>query len=195
MFWSSACVLWGGKCALASRRALAVLLAITVASSAMLAGPAADKSDRHGLVVAVSPTGAEVGRDILLKGGNAVDAAVATAFTMAVTYPAAGNIGGGGFMVIYPGNKTEPVVIDYRETAPAAAHKSVFAKGESWYTHKAVGVPGSVRGLYLAHSKFGKLPWKDVVAPAVKLAEEGFDHRWQSGVVPQLGRPPAACRR
>ncbi len=165
--------MWGGKCAIASRRALAALLAVAVISSAMLAGHEA-KTERHGLVVAVSPPGAEVGRDILLKGGNAVDAAVATAFAMAVTYPAAGNIGGGGFMVIHPGDKSEPVVIDYREMAPAAAHKSVYEKGDSWYTHKAVGVPGAVRGFYLAHSKFGKLPWADVVAPAVKLAEDGF---------------------
>src|SRR3954465_14194054 len=70
---------------------------------------------RHGIVVAVSPPGADAGRDILLKGGNAVDAAVATAFAMAVTYPSAGNLGGGGFMVIFPGGQAEPVVIDYRE--------------------------------------------------------------------------------
>jgi len=129
---------------------------------------------RHGMVVAVSPPGAEVGRDILLKGGNAVDAAVATAFAMAVTYPAAGNIGGGGFMVIYPADNREPVVIDYREVAPAAASKAMFEKTDSIYSHKAVGVPGTVRGLALAHARFGKLPWRDLVLPAVKLAEEGF---------------------
>ncbi len=129
---------------------------------------------RHGMVVAVSPPGAEVGRAILQRGGNAVDAAVATAFAMAVTYPAAGNIGGGGFMVIYPGDKASPVVIDYREMAPGAATKTMYGKEDSIYSHKAVGVPGTVRGLALAHQRFGKLPWKDVVLPAVKLAEEGF---------------------
>lgn len=129
---------------------------------------------RHGMVVAVSPPGALVGRDILLKGGNAVDAAVATAFAMAVTYPAAGNIGGGGFMVIHPADGREPVVIDYRETAPAAASKTMFKKTDSIYSHKAVGVPGTVRGMALAHARFGKLPWKDLILPAVKLAEEGF---------------------
>jgi gamma-glutamyltranspeptidase / glutathione hydrolase len=128
---------------------------------------------RHGMVVAVSPQGADVGRDILLKGGNAVDAAVATAFAMAVTYPAAGNIGGGGFMVIHP-TDGPPVVVEYRETAPLAATTTMFKKGDSWYSHKCVGVPGTVRGLALAHARFGKLPWKDVVMPAVKLAEEGF---------------------
>ncbi len=130
---------------------------------------------QRGMVVAVSPPGADVGRDILRKGGNAVDAAVATAFAMAVTYPAAGNIGGGGFMLIYPpGGKGGPVVIDYREKAPAAAHKTMYTKKDTWYCAKAVGVPGTVRGLALAHEKFGKLKWKEVVAPAVRLADEGF---------------------
>ncbi len=142
----------------------------------MLGLPAAEPSRpaRHGIVVAVSPPGADTGRNILEKGGNAVDAAVATAFAMAVTYPAAGNIGGGGFMLIYPAGKGEPVLIDYREKAPLAASKTMYTKHDSWYSHKAVGVPGTVRGLALAHARFGKLPWKDVVMPAVKLAEEGF---------------------
>jgi gamma-glutamyltranspeptidase/glutathione hydrolase len=129
---------------------------------------------RNGMVVAVSAPGADAGLAILKKGGNAVDAAVATAFAMAVTYPAAGNIGGGGFMVVYPGGQEKPVVIEYRETAPAAATRTMFAKNDSWFGHKPVGVPGTVRGLALAHQKFGKLPWKDVVMPAVKLAEDGF---------------------
>jgi gamma-glutamyltranspeptidase/glutathione hydrolase len=129
---------------------------------------------RHGMVVTVSAPASEVGAAILKKGGNAVDAAVATAFALAVTWPAAGNIGGGGFMVVYPGGKAEPVVIEYRETAPAAATKTMFGPKDSWYGPKVVGVPGTVRGLALAHQRFGKLPWKDVVAPAVRLAEEGF---------------------
>jgi gamma-glutamyltranspeptidase/glutathione hydrolase len=128
---------------------------------------------RHGMVVAVSAPGAEVGRDVLRKGGNAVDAAVATALAMAVTYPAAGNIGGGGFMVIHPPGQ-EPVVVEYRETAPAAAHARMFKESDTWYNHRVVGVPGTVRGLFLAHARFGKLPWKDLVQPAIKLAEEGF---------------------
>jgi gamma-glutamyltranspeptidase/glutathione hydrolase len=128
----------------------------------------------HGMVVSVSAPGSDVGRDILHEGGNAVDAAVATAFALAVTYPAAGNLGGGGFMVVYPGGKADPVVIEYRETAPAGATKTMYAKDDSWYGHKAVGVPGTVAGLALAHRRFGKLPWKDVVLPAVRLAEDGF---------------------
>jgi gamma-glutamyltranspeptidase/glutathione hydrolase len=128
----------------------------------------------HGMVVSVSPPGTDVGVEILRKGGNAVDAAVATAFALAVTYPAAGNIGGGGFMLICPGGKAEPVVIDYRETAPAAASKTMFSKNDSYYGYKVIGVPGTVRGLGLAHRRFGKLPWKEVVSPAVRLAREGF---------------------
>src|SRR5712692_8267779 len=155
---------------------LIALAGFVVVCFTLLDGRAAEKPApaKHGMVVAVSPPGAEVGRDVLQKGGNAVDAAVATAFTMAVTYPAAGNIGGGGFMVVYPGGAAKPVVFDYRETAPTAATKTLFKKSDGLYTHKVVGVPGTVRGLALAHAKFGKLPWKDVVLPAVKLAEDGF---------------------
>jgi gamma-glutamyltranspeptidase/glutathione hydrolase len=127
------------------------------------------------MVVAVSPPGADVGRDVLLAGGNAVDAAVATAFAMAVTYPSAGNLGGGGFMLVHPApGKGGPMVIEYREKAPAAAKRTMYTKKDSWYSHKAVGVPGTVAGLHLAHRTYGKLPWKAVVAPAVKLAEDGF---------------------
>jgi gamma-glutamyltranspeptidase / glutathione hydrolase len=130
---------------------------------------------RHGVVVAVSPPGADVGLAILKQGGNAVDAAVATAFAMAVTYPAAGNIAGGGFMLVHPApGKGEPVVFEYRETAPGAATRTMFKKGETRYSHRAVGVPGTVRGLALAHQKFGKLPWKSLILPAAKLADDGF---------------------
>ncbi|MFO0843800.1 MAG: gamma-glutamyltransferase [Gemmataceae bacterium] len=151
------------------RRLLVVLTLLTPLSFA------ARPSQRHGMVVAVSPPGADVGRDVLLAGGNAVDAAVATAFAMAVTYPSAGNLGGGGFMLVHPATgKGEPVVIDYRETAPLAASRTMFTKKDTWYSHRAVGVPGTVAGLYLAHQRFGRLPWKDVVSPAVRLAGEGF---------------------
>lgn len=136
---------------------------------------------RNGAVVAVSPPAVDVGVEILKKGGNAVDAAVATAFAMAVTYPQAGNIGGGGFMLVHPGpdarsggKRPDPMLIEYREAAPLAATPTMYAKNESIYTHRAVGVPGTVRGLALAHQTYGKLPWNDVVMPAVRLAEDGF---------------------
>jgi gamma-glutamyltranspeptidase/glutathione hydrolase len=151
---------------------LCLILAVSLPQAA-----AADKAveAKNGLVVSVSAPGSEAGLEVLQKGGNAVDAAVATAFALAVTYPAAGNIGGGGFMVIHPpAGKGDPIVIEYRETAPAAATKDMFAKGASRFGPKVVGVPGTVRGMALAHQRFGKLPWKDVVMPAVKLAEEGF---------------------
>jgi gamma-glutamyltranspeptidase/glutathione hydrolase len=127
---------------------------------------------RNGVVVTVSAPGSEAGLAILKQGGNAVDAAVATAFALAVTHPAAGNIGGGGFMLVHP-SKGPPTVIEYRETAPAAATKTMFKKGDSAYTHRVVGVPGTVRGMALAHQKFGKLPWKTLVQPAIDLAEAG----------------------
>jgi gamma-glutamyltranspeptidase/glutathione hydrolase len=149
--------------------ALALLGLALVGLDAPSAAP-----ERHGMVVAVSPPGADVGCAVLRRGGNAVDAAVATAFALAVTYPAAGNLGGGGFMLVYPGGGAEPVLIDYRETAPLAATRTMYSKSDSLYGARAVGVPGTVRGLALAHARFGKLPWKEVVGPAVKLADEGF---------------------
>lgn len=155
------------------------LLIAFVASLACFGAQAspADESGvraRHGMVVSVSAPGTDVGVAILKKGGNAVDAAIATAFALAVTYPAAGNIGGGGFMVVHPAGKGAPVVIEYRETAPAAATKTMFDRNDSAYGHRTVGVPGTVRGLALAHQRFARLPWKDLVMPAVDLAEKGF---------------------
>src|SRR5207248_2676703 len=100
--------------------------------------------------------------------------AVAVAFAMAVTWPEAGNIGGGGFMMVAPPGK-EVRCVEYRETAPAAAKVDLFADGKVTHLdHKAAGVPGTVRGLALVHKTYGKLAWKDVVTPAVKLAEDGF---------------------
>jgi gamma-glutamyltranspeptidase/glutathione hydrolase len=129
---------------------------------------------QSGVVVSVSPPATRVGEAVLARGGNAVDAAVVVGFALAVTWPEAGNIGGGGFMLVRPaGAESTPIVIDYRETAPAAATKDLFVKNHRT-PHLTVGVPGSVAGLFLAHQKYGKLPWKELVAPAVTLAEEGF---------------------
>jgi gamma-glutamyltranspeptidase/glutathione hydrolase len=162
-----------------------LVLIVAVAALVPLAAVAGQEpavQARHGLVVSVSAPGSEVGVEILKKGGNAVDAAVATAFALAVTHPAAGNIGGGGFLMVYPAasprdgqpQRAEPVCIEYRETAPAAAHKTMFPRDHDGYGHRAVGVPGTVRGMALAHEKFGKLPWRELVLPAVRLADEGF---------------------
>lgn len=132
---------------------------------------------KQGMVVCVSPPGADVGVEVLRKGGNAVDAAVAVALTLAVTHPQAGNIGGGGFMLIHPpAGHGPPTVIEYRETAPAAATATMFEHGRDSYSHHAVGVPGTVRGLELAFQKYGshKVSWADLVEPAVRLADDGF---------------------
>jgi len=129
----------------------------------------------HGLVVSDSAPASEVGVTVLKQGGSAVDAAVATALALAVTFPEAGNLGGGGFMLVHPGGGAEDVCIDYRETAPAAATATMFSLGERRLGHKVVGVPGTLRGLELAHQRFGKLPWHVLVEPAQRLAQEGFD--------------------
>ncbi|MCS4246288.1 gamma-glutamyltransferase [Pseudomonas sp. BIGb0164] len=132
-----------------------------------------------GAVAAPDEYGAQVAAQVLKAGGNAVDAAIATAFTLAVTYPEAGNIGGGGFMTLYMHGK--PYFLDYRETAPKAATKTLYldANGEvienlSLIGTRAAGVPGTVMGLWEAHRRFGKLPWRELVAPAIGYASQGF---------------------
>ena len=122
---------------------------------------------------------ARVTEEILLAGGNAVDAAVATGFALAVTYLDAGNIGGGGFMLIHMEGK--PYFLDYRETAPGAAHRDMFLneqgdviENSTLIGARAAGVPGTVAGFWAAHQRFGKLPWEQVLQPAIKLAREGF---------------------
>ncbi len=128
-----------------------------------------------GMVVSVSGPAADVGRAILQRGGNAVDAAIATAFALAVAYPPAGNLGGGGFMLVHPAaGDGAPVVFDYREVAPAAAQPTMFAPDDTQYTQKASATPGTVRGLALAHRRFGSLPWAELLRPAVQLARDGF---------------------
>jgi len=136
---------------------------------------------KNGMVVSAHPEASKVGIEILKKGGNAVDAAVAVQFALAVVYPNAGNIGGGGFMV-YRSAKGEVNALDFREKASAAASRDMYldAAGnpiveKSLYGHLAAGVPGSVAGMVEAHKKYGKLSWKEVVQPAIDLAEKGFE--------------------
>jgi gamma-glutamyltranspeptidase/glutathione hydrolase len=129
---------------------------------------------KNGVVVTVSAPASEVGVAVLKHGGTAVDAAVATALALAVTYPAAGNLGGGGFLLYHPADGTKPAFFDFRETAPAAATPDMFVKPDGRTPFRRVGVPGTVRGLALAHARFGKLPWKDLVAPSIELAEKSF---------------------
>jgi gamma-glutamyltranspeptidase/glutathione hydrolase len=138
---------------------------------------------RHGMVVTQEAAASHVGLDVLRLGGNAVDAAVAVGFALAVTMPRAGNIGGGGFMLIHRADLNVTTAIDYRETAPSATTKDVFldANGEadpfkSRYSGLAIGVPGTVAGLELAWRKYGsgKFTFAELIAPAVALAHQGL---------------------
>jgi gamma-glutamyltranspeptidase/glutathione hydrolase len=133
-----------------------------------------------GVVVSASGIASDLGAAVLSRGGNAVDAAVATAFALAVTYPFAGNLGGGGFMVVRRTNG-DAAAFDYRERAPAASTPAMYVGGDGNIDlsltragYLAPGVPGTVAGLALAHKRFGRLPWKDVVLPAAELAARGF---------------------
>jgi len=136
-------------------------------------------STRQAAVAIPDQFGAQAAEEILLAGGNAVDAAIATGFALAVTYIDAGNIGGGGFMLIFMDGK--PYFLDYREVAPLAAHRDMYLnadkdviKNASLIGSKAAGVPGTVAGFWEAHQRFGKLSWKQLVQPAIRLAEKGF---------------------
>jgi gamma-glutamyltranspeptidase/glutathione hydrolase len=141
---------------------------------------AAPETDIRQAAIAIpDPYAADVAEDILRRGGNAVDAAIATGFAMAVTYIDAGNIGGGGFMLIHQDDET--AFLDYREKAPIAAHRDMYldAGGElienvTLIGGQAAGVPGTVAGFWAAHQRFGSLPWRDLIEPAIVLAREGF---------------------
>ena len=134
-----------------------------------------------GMVVSQRKVASEVGAEILRQGGNAIDAAVATALTLAVVLPRAGNLGGGGFMLIYSNELQKTIAIDYREMAPAKASRDMFLDNKGNYDRKkaqfsllSAGVPGTVAGLYYALEKYGTLSWDEVLDPAINLAENGF---------------------
>lgn len=160
---------------------------------------------KQGMVSSVSEIASQVGVDILKRGGNAVDAAVAVGLALAVVWPSAGNLGGGGFMVIRLADG-RTTAIDYREMGPAAAHRNVYLdekgdyiKESSQYGHRAAGVPGTVAGLALALEKYGRLKWGTVVEPARRLAAEGFPVWYQlerslKGSSEQLSRYPETKR-
>lgn len=152
-------------------------------ANALLSYPSLFHAERadSGVVAAQDRIAAEVGRDILKKGGNVVDAAVATGFALAVTHPQAGNIGGGGFMLIKLADRDDVIAIDYREMAPSGASRDMFldANGDvdnlrARFSHLSSGVPGSVMGLTTALEKYGTMELKEVIAPAIRLAEKGF---------------------
>ena len=162
----------------------------------------------HGMVVAQEKIAARIGADVLRRGGNAVDAAVATGFAMAVTYPRAGNIGGGGFMVIHSADRHEDVAIDYRETAPGATTSDIFLgadgkpdNAKSRDSALGIGVPGTVAGLALALEKYGsgKFTLADLLQPAIALARDGLpleDDMADTlpGIYRRLARWPATAK-
>lgn len=140
---------------------------------------------KHGMVVTQQHIASDVGLEILKQGGNAVDAAVATGLALAVVLPRAGNLGGGGFMLVHLAEENKTVAIDYREVAPLAAHRDLFLdkdgnvdKKKARFSRLSAGVPGTVAGLELALEKYGTMEWSDVIKPAIKLAEEGFVVNW-----------------
>ncbi|HEY0366297.1 MAG TPA: gamma-glutamyltransferase [Pyrinomonadaceae bacterium] len=167
-------------------KALAVLLVVAVSLvNTPLAAAREPVRARHGMVASTNEVASQVGVDVMKRGGNAVDAAIAVAFALAVTHPAAGNLGGGGFMMIRlkDGRTT---AIDYREMAPGASHRDVYldknnnlieGEGGSLVGYRAAGVPGTVRGMELALKKYGsgKLTWTQLIEPARQLAGRGFD--------------------
>ena len=150
----------------------------------------------NGMVASQEARATRVGVDILRRGGNAIDAAVAVGFTLAVTLPRAGNLGGGGFMLLHHGASGETLALDYREMAPAKAHRDLYLdqagnvdKAKARFSHQSVGVPGTVAGLIEAHRRFGGLPLAAVMEPAITLAEQGLT------VTPSLARNLARRRK
>ncbi len=156
-----------------------VALAVATLTISLSAGNTPYRA-RQGMVVSQSDIASEVGWKIMREGGNAIDGAVATALALAVTHPTAGNIGGGGF-IVYRGADGTATTFDFREMAPAGANPTMWMKDGKYdfdihhNSHRSVGVPGTVAGLYLAHQKLGSKPWKDLVLPAVALARDGFE--------------------
>ena len=152
-------------------------------------------ASRDGMVVAEERLAAEIGARILDQGGNAVDAAVATAFALAVTFPRAGNIGGGGFMLVHLDEENTTIAIDYRETAPLAAHKNMFLDEQgnvieraSTHSRLAAGVPGTVAGLLHALEEYGTMSRWEVMSPAIRLAQEGYSATYFSTAMLEANR-------
>ena len=162
---------------------LAILaIVFTIFSDPLTAASRQPVRARHGMVVSASTRASEVGLQVLKDGGNAVDAAIAVGFALAVVYPAAGNIGGGGFMVIHRAATGTEMTVDFREKAPAAAHRDMYldqhgeiVPGLSTVGYRAGGVPGTVAGYHLAWERDGRLPWDRLLGPSIKLAEDGFE--------------------
>lgn len=166
-----------------SRVAILLWAGLLLASTAALSARQPVHA-KHAMVVTREPHATDVGVKVLQGGGNAVDAAVAVAFALAVTHPSAGNLGGGGFMLVRLADGTS-TFIDFRERGPISASRNMYldpatgqATRDSQLGYRASGVPGTVRGMELAHAKYGKTAWKALVQPSVELASEGFPVSW-----------------
>ena len=182
-------------------RRLVVLVALLPCAASLEARTQPVRA-RKGMVASQNATASRVGVEVLAEGGNAVDAAVATAFTLAVTHPTAGNIGGGGFLLLRPASG-DPVAYDFREVGPAGSAPTMWLRDGTYdpkrhhFSHLAVGVPGTVAGLHLAWKEHGHLPWKRLLAPAIALARDGFVvtdqlSRSLKGVLPEMKPYPAS---
>jgi gamma-glutamyltranspeptidase/glutathione hydrolase len=158
-----------------------------------------------GMVATQNPYASAAGARVLENGGNAVDAAVAIGFALAVSYPRAGNLGGGGFMLVHTASDGLTSAIDYREMAPHKASRHMYLdedgevdRARSFFSHLAAGVPGTVAGMWHAHQRFGKLPWKDLLRPAIDLARDGIEVSYDMSVLlatqqERLCRNPTTC--
>jgi gamma-glutamyltranspeptidase/glutathione hydrolase len=186
---------------MAARRALALSVLAFLAAPLAGAGSVPVRA-RNGMVVSQNAIASQVGMEVLMAGGNAVDAAVATAFALAVVHPAAGNLGGGGFLLVRRATG-EAAVYDFRERAPAAASPTMFLK-DGRYSNElhhdsplSVGVPGTVAGLHMAWTDNGRMPWRELLGPAISLARDGFMvtdglARSLREVLPRMKRYPAS---
>ena len=177
-------------------RALCLILSIFLVSAVFSEGGRTPVRAKNGIVSSASRLASEAGLEAMKQGGNAVDAAVATAFALAVTWPSAGNIGGGGFLV-YHGANGHATTFDFREKAAIAATESMYLGADGRVVNNsnhigmlAVGVPGTVAGLYKAHQELGSLPWEDLVGPALEMAREGIPltYSLQTGFVRSASR-------
>ncbi|MEW6319728.1 MAG: gamma-glutamyltransferase [Acidobacteriota bacterium] len=185
-----------------TRRSALLLVTLLVVSSLTLDAGSAPARAARGMVVSQSDIASEVGWNVIEKGGNAVDAAVATALALAVTHPTAGNIGGGGFLV-FRSATGEATTFDFRETAPSGSSADMWLKDGKYdfdlhhNSHRAVGVPGTVAGLHMAWKARGSKPWKELVAPAIALARDGFEvshglARSLERMIPEFKKYPAS---
>src|SRR5580658_8208770 len=183
---------------------LLLMAAVMILSAPFVAASTEPVHAQHGMVVSVHELASRAGVEIMQAGGNAIDAAVATGFALAVVHPPAGNLGGGGFMLVRMADG-KLHFLDYREKAPAAAKADMYLdaqgnviEGASEYGYKAIGVPGSVAGMVYAEQKYGKLTLRQVMAPAIRLAREGYALSWDEARDfegdPYLGKFPESRR-